>query len=318
MANAFDSMFTPAYTNSISDTGDGAGSSPGSPQSHTYEEQDGKHTGLAGTGRDILGFLGDFLLKKIGMPAMYAPAQQQRQLDAAGQGFDQDPSAAIDRIKSVDFNRGVQMQQNQQSADSLNNYRESSEQRRLAAIADSQDKMKNRNEDRANGMLQSLFDNDGNFNAAKYAMMKPTIDKLYPGQNLPETSDGEDIRARIGGTLGAKAQIQFDQNGQKIADNFELGDRRATTGENQAQNAANRNVIYGKSVDNTGVHQGNQDNEQHVRTGIQGANSVTGAANAVSKAAGVQVQAAKLALPKKGQRLPDLRPGHEGQFVTIK
>ncbi len=67
-----------------------------------YEEQDGKHKGIAGVGRDILGTLGDFLLTRLHMPAMYAPAQQKRRLASAQEGYQEDPQAAIERVTSID------------------------------------------------------------------------------------------------------------------------------------------------------------------------------------------------------------------------
>lgn len=75
--------------------------------SHRYEEQSGKHKGAAGTARNVLGFLGDFLLKKIGMPAMYGPGEEERKLNAAWQGHEQDPQAALDRVTDVNYNAGI-------------------------------------------------------------------------------------------------------------------------------------------------------------------------------------------------------------------
>lgn len=75
-------------------------------QEHRYVERSGKHKGIAGVARDILGTLGDFLLTRLHMPAMYGPSQQQRKLEAAWQGHDEDPMAAIDRVTDVDFNTG--------------------------------------------------------------------------------------------------------------------------------------------------------------------------------------------------------------------
>ena len=73
---------------------------------HTYVEHSGKHKGVAGVARDILGTLGDFLLTRLHMPAMYGPGQQQRKLNAAWQGHDIDPQAALDRVTDVNFEQG--------------------------------------------------------------------------------------------------------------------------------------------------------------------------------------------------------------------
>lgn len=80
----------------------------------TYEEHDPRHTGVAGIARTILGTLGDFLLTRLHMPAMYAPAQQQREIAAAGQGINssdpQQQQSALNRVSGVDFSKGQSYQ----------------------------------------------------------------------------------------------------------------------------------------------------------------------------------------------------------------
>ena len=71
-----------------------------------YVEKDKKHTGVAGVARDVLGTLGDFLLTKLGMPTMYAPAQKQRKLANSLANFDQDPRTAIAEATSIDVGIG--------------------------------------------------------------------------------------------------------------------------------------------------------------------------------------------------------------------
>lgn len=104
--------------------------------SHHYVEQSGKHKGVAGVARDILGTLGDFLLTRLHMPAMYGPGQQDRKLTAAMQGFNDDPMAAIDRVADVDpdkaiklrdqWNDNQRLQAQLQSTDELRKSREAS------------------------------------------------------------------------------------------------------------------------------------------------------------------------------------------------
>lgn len=76
-----------------------------------YVEQDGKHKGVAGVARDVLGTLGDFLLTRLGMPAMYAPAQRNRKLGIAQQDFDSDPLGSIEQVTSLDPLQGAKMRE---------------------------------------------------------------------------------------------------------------------------------------------------------------------------------------------------------------
>lgn len=67
-----------------------------------YVEEDGKHKGVAGIARDIFGTLGDFLLTRLHMPTMYAPAQQKRKLASAESTIQSDPIGAIQKVTSLD------------------------------------------------------------------------------------------------------------------------------------------------------------------------------------------------------------------------
>lgn len=53
-----------------------------------------------GVGKDILGFLGDFLLTKLGMPAQYGPGKQRKKL--AWASSTEDPTLRQSRIAEVD------------------------------------------------------------------------------------------------------------------------------------------------------------------------------------------------------------------------
>jgi hypothetical protein len=74
-----------------------------------YKERSGKHKGVAGVARDVLGFLGDFLLTRLRMPAMYAPAQEQRKRNAAMEGFEINPEAGIERVRDIDAKYGQEL-----------------------------------------------------------------------------------------------------------------------------------------------------------------------------------------------------------------
>lgn len=66
-----------------------------------YVEQDAKHKGVAGAARDVLGFLGDFLLTRLHMKPMYEPAQEKRKYAIASRGFGTDPQSTADAISRV-------------------------------------------------------------------------------------------------------------------------------------------------------------------------------------------------------------------------
>jgi hypothetical protein len=76
-----------------------------------YVEKDPKHKGVAGVARDVLGTLGDFLLTRLKMPAMYAPAQQRRKLSAALENIETDPEASIAAVTEIDPSLGVRLRE---------------------------------------------------------------------------------------------------------------------------------------------------------------------------------------------------------------
>lgn len=108
-------------------------------QSHSYEEKSGKHKGVAGTARSVLGFLGDFLLKKIGMPAMYGPGEEERKLNAAWEGHEQDPQAAIDRVTDVNYTEGQKLRNSESDNERLRAQQKSTAELRDARIQASQE-----------------------------------------------------------------------------------------------------------------------------------------------------------------------------------
>lgn len=285
------------------------------PASHTYEEQDGKHQGIAGIGRDILGTLGDFLLTRLHLPAMYAPAQHQRELDAAWQGHEDDPQAAADRVASVDFNQGQNISkqiQNQQSTDA---YRRSAADLRNSRMQAIQDAADTKNRLSAQAYLNTLFKPDGTpidkFPEA-YSQVKKNIAATYGARSpsimsaLPDDADPDQISMFVKAGIPVATAKSQDLRQQQIDNNLDLGTDRNEIGQQNADTAAARQGSYDYAVHHTAGHQNNQDAEASRRTEILGANAVTGAARAVTGAAKVSIDA-----NKANQYKP-------GSYVTLK
>jgi hypothetical protein len=171
-----------------------------------YVETDGKHRGVAGVARDILGTLGDFLLTRLHMPAMYGPAQKDRQLQEAVSGFDQDPLAAINRVTSVDYNAGTKLRDQYTDNTRLQAQLDATKEARDARVAIAQEQEKNRRRGIAAAMLNSLPADDSAPDL--YRRQRQQIALQYPdiANELPDTYDANAVNAFIGGQVPVSKQ----------------------------------------------------------------------------------------------------------------
>lgn len=210
----------------------GAAKAVPAPQSLKYEEKDGKHKGIAGVGRDILGTLGDFLLTKLGMPAMYGPAQKQRKLNAAFEGFDQDPLGAINRVSGVDQGIGLKLRDqfidNQRAAASL----EATQEARDARLAQAKTAQDDRTRGRVASMFNTMTDWTDDKRTSGYGMLREQALKyakaqgLDMGAELPEAYDPFAVDSFIDASVPVGTQRQqrlTDERNKIIA---EQGDQR--------------------------------------------------------------------------------------------
>jgi hypothetical protein len=141
-------------------------------QPKRYEEQDGKHRGVAGVARDILGTLGDFLLTRLRLPAMYGPAQQQRRLAAAQANIDSDPVGAIQQVSSIDPVFGAKLRDqyidNQRLAATQASTAEARDARRAQAQALTDDRTRSR----AAAMLGTMATWDDTRRSSNYGALR--------------------------------------------------------------------------------------------------------------------------------------------------
>jgi hypothetical protein len=159
------------------------------PQPERYVEQDGKHRGVAGTARDILGTLGDFLLTRLRMPAMYGPAQQRRRLAAAQEGIDTDPVGAIQRVSSLDPEFGARLRDqyidNQRQAAA----QASTSEAREARLATAQAVQNDRTRGRAAAILGTMATWDDTRRAANYGALREQVVRYGQANGLDLTNE---------------------------------------------------------------------------------------------------------------------------------
>ena len=205
------------------------------PAPQKYVEQDGKHKGVAGVARDILGTLGDFLLTKLGVGPMYAPAQRQRKLAIAQQSFNEDPLGAINQVTSIDANMGAKMREqfidNQRIAAqnaATNKQRDS----RLALAKQAQDE---KTSGVAASMLGSMHDWTDEERKQKYPTMRKTVIDIAKrkgldlSSDLPEEFDEATLDAFISGAVPVtqqRAQLLTKDRNEALED---LGKARIET-----------------------------------------------------------------------------------------
>jgi len=192
------------------------------PSEHRFVEHDPKHTGAAGIARDIFGTLGDFLLTRLGMPAMYAPAQQQRKLEEARQGFDQDPLAAIDRVSSLNFKEGDNLRNHYIEQQRLAATQASTQEARDARIASlkvaNEDRVRNRAAAYLNGLAAVSPDKmDAAYTQArKNAISLASQQGVDLTKELPEKFDRNALTSFISSSVPAAKQWDQSLTKEKI------------------------------------------------------------------------------------------------------
>lgn len=200
-----------------------------------YEEQDPKHQGAAGVARDILGTLGDFLLTRLHMPAMYGPAQDKRRLASAMEGFDTDPSAAISRVTSLDPVLGSKLRDQTIDNARLAASQASTQEMRDARLAQAQTLQNDRTRSRVAAMLGTMSEWDDNKRSTKYADMRNQVlnyaknNGLDLSTELPESFDPTSLDSFIDGSVPVGTQRAQRLTRERIDVQRDLGEGRIAT-----------------------------------------------------------------------------------------
>ena len=177
-----------------------------------YQEQDGKHKGVAGVARDILGTLGDFLLTRLHLPAMYAPAQRDRKLAAAQQNIDTDPIGAIQQVSSIDPVFGAKLRDQYIDNQRLAAANASTAEARTARLAQAQEAQNMRTRGYAASMLSSMANWDDAKRQQFYPQMLSQVlaaankQGLDLSSELPEQFDSIALDAFIDGAVPVGTQ----------------------------------------------------------------------------------------------------------------
>lgn len=177
-----------------------------------YVERDGKHKGVAGVARDILGTLGDFLLTRLHMPAMYAPAQRDRKLAAAQANIDTDPIGAIQQVSSIDPVVGAKLRDQYIDNQRLAAANASTAEARTARLAQAQEAQNMRTRGYAASMLGSMAGWDDAKRQQFYPQMRSQVlaaankQGLDLSSELPEQFDSTALDAFIDGAVPVGTQ----------------------------------------------------------------------------------------------------------------
>lgn len=213
---------------------------PAAPQSapvapKQYEEQDGKHRGVAGVARDILGTLGDFLLTRLHMPAMYAPAQKARRLAAAQANIDTDPVGSIQQVSSIDPVFGAKLRDQYIDNSRLAASQASTTEARDARLAQAAVLQNEKNRNTAASYLGSLVGVPEADRATNYAAIRSRLLSRYGtsdaqlANDLPEQYDPVAVDSFVDGAVpvGTQRSQRLQANRDEATD----ADRDATRAE---------------------------------------------------------------------------------------
>jgi hypothetical protein len=218
---------------------------PAAPQ--VYREQDGKHRGVAGVARDILGTLGDFLLTRLHMPAMYAPAQKSRKLAAAEANIDTDPIGAIQQVSSLDPVFGAKLRDQYIDNQRLAATQASTTEARNARLAQAQEGVNLRTRGYAASMLGSMATWDDAKRQQFYPQMRDQVINAGKRQGLdlsgelPEKFDPTALDAFIDGAVPVGTQRAQRLTKERIDNQDEqAGARVAATERGQDLSHADR------------------------------------------------------------------------------
>lgn len=149
----------------------------------------GRHDGIQGVARDILGTLGDFLLTRLHMPAMYAPAQHQRRLSEAFQGHEQDMAGAIDRVSDIDFAQGQRLREQNVDNQRLAATQASTAEAREARLQLQRDAANQRTHGVVAGLLNTLTGMSDEERRRSYPMIRDRARAAASQRGLTLTSD---------------------------------------------------------------------------------------------------------------------------------
>lgn len=205
-----------------------------------YEEQDGKHRGVAGVARDILGTLGDFLLTRLHMPAMYAPAQEARKLAAAQANIDTDPVGSIQQVSSIDPVFGAKLRDQYIDNSRLAASQASTAEARDARLAQAAALQNEKNRNTSASYLGSLVGVPEADRATNYAAIRQRLLSRYGtsdpqlANDLPETYDPVAVDSFIDGAV--PVGTQRSQRLQATRDAATDADRDAARGERVRHN----------------------------------------------------------------------------------
>lgn len=218
-----------------------------------YQEQDGKHRGVAGVARDILGTLGDFLLTRLHMPAMYAPAQKARKLAAAQANIDTDPVGSIQQVSSIDPVFGAKLRDQYIDNSRLAASQASTAEARDARLAQAAALQSEKNRNTSASYLGSLVGVPEKDRATNYAAIRSRLLSRYGtsdpqlANDLPQTYDPVSVDAFIDGAV--PVGTQRSQRLQKDRDAATDADRDATRGERIRHNK----VTEDQGADRVGI-----------------------------------------------------------------
>jgi hypothetical protein len=210
-----------------------AGATPVAPKQ--YEEQDGKHRGVAGVARDILGTLGDFLLTRLHMPAVYAPAQKARKLAAAQANIDTDPVDSIQQVSSIDPVFGAKLRDQYIDNSRLAASQASTAEARDARLAQAAQLQNEKNRNTSASYLGSLVGVPEADRANNYAAIRQRLLSRYGTSDpqltndLPETYDPVAVDSFIDGAV--PVGTQRSQRLQATRDAATDADRDSARGE---------------------------------------------------------------------------------------
>jgi hypothetical protein len=216
------------------------GATPVAPKQ--YKEQDGKHRGVAGVARDILGTLGDFLLTRLHMPAMYAPAQRARKLSAAQANIDTDPVGSIQQVSSIDPVVGAKLRDQYIDNSRLAASQASTAEARDARLAQAAALQNEKNRNTSASYLGSLVGVPEADRANNYAAIRQRLLSRYGtsdpqlANDLPETYDPIAVDSFIDGAV--PVGTQRSQRLQATRDAATDADRDAARGERVRHNTA--------------------------------------------------------------------------------
>lgn len=199
-----------------------------------------KGRGVGGVATDILGYLGDFLLTKLGMPAQYGPARQQKKLKEAYTGFESDPIGAINRVTDVDFATGTKLREQFIDNARLAASQASTAEARDARLAQAAALQNEKNRNTSASYLGSLVGVPKADRATNYAAIRQRLLSRYGtsdpqlATDLPETYDPVAVDSFIDGAV--PVGTQRSQRLQATRDAATDADRDADRGERVRHN----------------------------------------------------------------------------------